>query len=128
MATGYERKYAIRLLNGPDRLPALIQRQRKPRYGAAVQEALMLVWRAANGICSKRPMPFLPELVPILERQGHLNIDPSVRAQLLSMSAATATRVVATSRQRLELEGETVWQVPVLMLPSHCPTVAHADV
>jgi len=97
-ATGYERKYAIRLLNGPVRLPAMIQRQRKPRYGAAAQEALMVVWRAANGICSKRLMPFLPELVPILERHGHLNVDPSVRAQLLSMSAATADRMVRRLR------------------------------
>jgi hypothetical protein len=44
-ATGYERKYAIRLLNSPVRPPLVIQRRRAPRYGAAVQEALMVVWR-----------------------------------------------------------------------------------
>ena len=66
-ATGYERKYAIRLLNGPVRPPLVVHRRRAPRYGVAVQDALMVVWRAANGICSKRLVPFLPELVPILE-------------------------------------------------------------
>jgi hypothetical protein len=66
--TSYERKYAIRLLNSPVRPPLVIQRRRAPQYGGTVQEALMVVWRAANGICSKRLMRFVPELVPILER------------------------------------------------------------
>jgi hypothetical protein len=42
--TRYERKYAIRLLNSPVRPPLVIQRRRAPQYGAAVQEALMVVW------------------------------------------------------------------------------------
>jgi hypothetical protein len=91
--------YAIRLLNSPVRPPRVIQRRRAPQYGAAVQDALMVVWRAANGICSKRLMPFLPELVPILERHGHLSVDDGVRAQLLSMSAATADRMVRRLRE-----------------------------
>ena len=59
----------------------------------------MVVWRAANGICSKRLVPFLPELVPILEGHGHLTLDDEVRAQLLSMSAATADRMVRRLRE-----------------------------
>jgi hypothetical protein len=98
-ATGYERKYAIRLLNSPVRPPLVVQRRRAPRYGAAVQEALMVVWRAANGICSKRLVPFLSELVPILEGHGHLTLDVEVRAQLLSISAATADRMVRRLRE-----------------------------
>jgi hypothetical protein len=98
-ATGYERKYAIRLLNSPVHPSLVIQRRRAPRYGTAVQDALMVVWRAANGICSKRLVPFLPELVPILEGHGHLTLDDEVRAQLLSMSAATADRMVRRLRE-----------------------------
>ncbi len=41
----------------------------------------MVVWRAANGICSKRLVPFLPELVPILERRGHLTLDDADRLE-----------------------------------------------
>jgi hypothetical protein len=59
----------------------------------------MVVWRAANGICSKRLVPFLPELVPILESHGHLTLDDEVRAQVLSMSAATADRMVRRLRE-----------------------------
>ncbi len=64
--TGYERKYAIRLLLGPIRPPAPIRRPRAAQYGPDVQEALSVVWSAANGICAKRLVPFLPELVPTL--------------------------------------------------------------
>ena len=39
-ATGYARKYAIRLLAKPIAPPAPIRRPREPRYGPAVREAL----------------------------------------------------------------------------------------
>ena len=70
--TGYDRKYAIRLLLGPIRPPAPIRRPRAAHYGLDVQAALSVVWSAANGICAKRLVPFLPELIPTLERHGHL--------------------------------------------------------
>src|SRR5215467_6582412 len=44
--TGYERKYAIRLLLGPIRPPEPIRRQRAPQYGVEVQQALAAAWRA----------------------------------------------------------------------------------
>jgi hypothetical protein len=69
--TGYDRKYAIRLLLGPIRPPAPIRRPRAAQYGAEVQAALASAWTAANGICGKRLAPFLPELIPALERHGH---------------------------------------------------------
>src|SRR5215471_14914235 len=62
--TGYERKYAIRLLLGPIRPPEPIRRRRAPRYGAAVQQALTIGYASANAICGKRLVPFLPELIP----------------------------------------------------------------
>ena len=59
-ATGYARKYAIRLLNHPVDLKLAIERPRPPRYGPEVQEALHLAWTAANHICAKRLIPFSP--------------------------------------------------------------------
>src|SRR5512145_2230342 len=66
-ATGYARKYAILLLTRPP-LPAPphIRRPRSPRYGAAVQAALETAWAAANGIGTKRLVPFLPKLLAAL--------------------------------------------------------------
>jgi hypothetical protein len=97
-ATGYARKYAIRRLNHPGVLQVEIERSRTPRYGPEVQEALHLAWLAANRICAKRLVPFLPTLVESLERHGHLQLTPEVRRQLLSISSATADRLLRAHR------------------------------
>lgn len=98
-ATGYARKYAIRLLTSPIIPPPWIRRPRPPTYGPAVREALETAWRAANGICAKRLVPFLPELVPALERHGHLAVTEEVRAHLLALSPATADRLLRAARR-----------------------------
>jgi len=99
-ATGYDRKYAIRLLAKPVTPPGPIRRPRPPRYGAAVREALAVAWAATNYICAKRLVPFLPELITVLETHGHLCLPSDVRSQLLSISPATADRLLHSFRQR----------------------------
>jgi hypothetical protein len=98
-ATGYARKYAIRLLNHPVDLKLIIERPRAPHYGSEVQQALHLTWTAANHICAKRLIPFLPTLVESLERHGHLQLSEECRNQLLSMSPATADRMLRPYRK-----------------------------
>ena len=98
-STGYARKYAIRLLRRPIPPPGPIRRPRAPHYGPAVREALRIAWSASNGICTKRLVPFLPELVPVLERHGHLVLTDEVRALLLTISPATADRLLRPMRQ-----------------------------
>jgi len=98
-ATGYARKYAIRLLAHPVvPPPAAISRPRARHYGPEVAEALAVAWRATNGVCSKRLVPFLPELVSILERHGHPTLSTEVRTQLLALSPATADRLLRPFR------------------------------
>src|SRR5438067_1814193 len=63
-----------------------------------VRLALITVWKAANRICSKRLMPFLPEFVAALERFGHLALPEKVRKRLLTMSPATADRFLYRKR------------------------------
>jgi hypothetical protein len=98
-ATGYARKYAIRLLNHPVDLKLTIERPRLPHYGPEVQQALHLAWTAANHMCAKRLIPFLPMLVESLERHGHLQLSEECRSQLLSMSPATADRILRPYRK-----------------------------
>jgi hypothetical protein len=98
--TGYARKYAIRLLNHPVDIKLTIERPRLPRYGSEVQQALHLTWTAANHICAKRLIPFLPTLVEALERHGHLQLSEECRNQLLSMSPATADRMLRPYRKQ----------------------------
>jgi len=59
-ATGYNRKYAMSLLNHAQDGQSLPERPRPRQYGSDVQHALFLIWNAANRICAKRLIPFLP--------------------------------------------------------------------
>jgi hypothetical protein len=97
-ATGYHRKYAITILNGFDPAsPSPTQRGRRPqnrKYDDDVKEALVVVWEAANRICSKRLVPFLPELVKVLERYDHLQLSADVRERLVAISASTVDRLL----------------------------------
>jgi hypothetical protein len=61
--TGYNRKYAMWLLNHAKVGQSTPQHTRPRHYGPEVQHALFLVWHDANRICAKRLMPFLPTLV-----------------------------------------------------------------
>jgi hypothetical protein len=74
-ATGYERKYAILLLSKKIQLPQ-DERKRKRSGGQIYDEqfvhVLTVVWNTANQICSKRFVPFIPNLVSAMERYGHL--------------------------------------------------------
>jgi hypothetical protein len=97
--TGYERKYAIRLLNHDPKGAARILHPRQPIYGSAVQEALFLAWRTIQYPCAQRLVPFLPKLIPVLERDGHLQLDEERRRQLLTMSIRTAERLLSTQRR-----------------------------
>jgi hypothetical protein len=105
-ATGYARKYAIRLLGQPNiPPPAPITRPRAPTYGPEVVAALAVAWAAANYVCAKRFVPFLPELVASLERHGHLTLSPQVRTQLLTLSPATADRLLRPLREGIRPRG-----------------------
>jgi hypothetical protein len=102
--TGYVRKYARWLLNHAEEVQQTHGRSRLRRYGPDVQHALFLVWNAANRICAKRLIPFLPTLLEALERHEHLHLTEECRSQLLSMSAATADRLLSSQR-KLGLQG-----------------------
>src|SRR5437763_11856687 len=113
-ATGYNRKYAMGLLNHAQVEQSTPQRPRPRRYGPEVQHALFLAWHAANRICAKRLIPFLPTLVESLERHEHLHISEKCRRQLLSMSAATADRLLRSQRT-LALRGLSTTRAGTLL-------------
>jgi hypothetical protein len=98
-ATGYHRTYARWLLNHAEEVQQTLQRPRPRKSGPEVQHALFLVWNAANRICAKRLIPFLPILIESLERHEHLQISEECRRQLLGMSAATADRLLRSQRR-----------------------------
>ncbi len=106
-ATDYERKYATRLLNGAE-TPAVPKiRNSVKQYDDQVRQALISVWCAANQICSKRLVPFIPQLVVAMEEHGHLRLPAGVRAHLLSISPATVDRLLSSERERTRLGTST---------------------
>jgi hypothetical protein len=68
-----------------------------------VREALVVIWEAGDRICGKRLQAVLPTQVEAIERHGHLNLDPSVRARLLSVSASTIDRLLAPMRAQVRI-------------------------
>jgi len=108
-STGYKRKYAIRLLCMRE-IPKVItiKRPRVRYYGKEVEEALIVTWAATNYIASKRLAPFLEELVPALERHGHLKLTDKVRSQLISISPATIDRILRPQKRCDQLRGKSL--------------------
>jgi hypothetical protein len=98
-ATGYARKHAIVALGRESlRDPSVHQDKRRRRYNEPVLQVLTELWEASNAICSKRLVPFIPELLRVMERCGHISPDADVRNSLLSVSASTVDRLLAPQR------------------------------
>ena len=102
----YHRKYALSVLNHPITKGTARKKRVRPRqYVFAVQQALLTCWRAANGICSKRLVPYLPELVRVLEQHGELHLEAQTKVRLLALSPATADRLLQAERTRAKPHG-----------------------
>lgn len=96
LISGYHRKSAIRLLNGAVTNGSQQRRSAPARsvYGAAVQQALIVLWEASDRLCGKRLKALLPQLIPALEKHGHLCLNPALREQLLKVSASSIDRLL----------------------------------
>lgn len=102
LATGYDRKYAIKVLRGRRRQPpSKTARLRRRRYGLAFRNALRVLWEASGYVCSQRLQPFLGDLLPLLERHGQLVVEASTRALLLRASVSTVERNLVELRRGL---------------------------
>jgi len=124
--TGYARKYAIHLLHHVPRERRPFRRRRARKYTPAARAALVTLWRAANGICSKRLVPFLPELIAVLERCGELQLDADTKALVLQMSPATVDRLLRRERQGLRRRGLGTTK-PGTLLKRQVPIRTFAD-
>ena len=67
--TGYVRKYAVWVLNHAEDVLQEADTSRS-RYGPEVQQALVLARETLNRICTKRLIPFLPDIIDTLEQDG----------------------------------------------------------
>lgn len=121
-ASGYSRKHAIYVLS-QTKVKEPTKRNRAAVYGLEEQNALIELWEYANRICSKRLVPFLPDLIDAVSRHGRLILKESVKAKLLSMSPATVDRLLKARRR---CEGQTCTR-PGSLLRKHVPIRTFAD-
>ncbi len=100
--TGYNRKYAIRLLNGPppERVKPHLRRRRSPSYGPAVLSVLARVWEAAGYPWSVRLKALMPLWMPWVRKQFPASAD--VERQLRRISARQIDRRLRARKQRLK--------------------------
>jgi len=106
--TGYHRKYAIRLLNGPlpeKRRPS--QRRRGLTYGQETLGILTAVWEAAAYPWSVRLKALLPMWLPWIRKRFRLR--PEIERQLLHISARQMDRRLQAqkSQKRRRIYGRT---------------------
>jgi hypothetical protein len=116
--TGYHRKAAIRVLNGPAPGAARPAVRRPLRYPPAVVEALRRIWAAAGYPWSVRLKALLPLWLPWARRRWRLR--PRVEQPLLTISPRQMDRRLAPYRRELgkRLYGRTQ---PGPLLKHHIP-------
>ena len=91
-ATGYHRKYAVRVLkNGYPRRKGK-PKGRKAIYRGEVVQVLEQIWEIYGRIYSKRLQPYLPEGIKVLERCDELRLSAETRELLLRISRSTIDR------------------------------------
>lgn len=98
---GYERKYAIKVLNGTRPGPRGERRGgSRPRYGPAEKEVVAEIWKRGDYPCGKRLVAMLPLWLPAYEeRHGALPVE--VRHKLQEISAPTLDRLLTPYRLKI---------------------------
>ena len=103
---GYNRKYAIRLLNGPrpGRYKSHVRRGRGVSYSQEVVALLTAIWEAAGYPWSVRLKALLPLWMPWIRK--HYRVRPEIERQLLRMSTRQMDRRLR-SRRPSDVDGST---------------------
>jgi hypothetical protein len=106
--TGWHRAYARAALR--DALVLKIIKAppgRKQVYGAELMPALVKCWAVLRAPAGRLLAPMLPVLVPLLRRDGELELTGEQAGLLIRMSAATIDRRLAPERAKLMPRGRS---------------------
>ena len=126
--TGYDRRYAARLLRNHGRRVELkpsvslqgdvrtrTERPVRRKYGPEVLRVLEQLWEMMDFICGKRLAPALSRIVPRLRELGELRASKKICQLLLQMSPATIDRLLRPSRQKHQLRGRALTKPGTLL-------------
>ncbi|MGA5466181.1 integrase catalytic domain-containing protein [Mycobacterium sp. NPDC050041] len=125
--TGWHRNHARKALTTALQ-PRLVapRRPRPPKYGPEVIAALTMCWTVLGMPAGKRLAPMLGELLAVLRHFGELSVDEDTAELLVSMSAATIDRRLASKRAKYQLKGRCTTK-PGSLLKSQIPVRTWAD-
>jgi hypothetical protein len=107
--TGLHRKSVVRLLRPGGLVRRPRRRQRGRLYGAAMDDALRVIWESLDFICAERLTPALVETARLLGRHGELRLSVELEQQLGQISVASVqrrlTRLAQDTARRLPRKG-----------------------
>jgi transposase InsO family protein len=119
--TGWHRDHArARLRDAGEIRVVRVRKPRTPIYPPRVISALELCWRVARAPAGKRLAPMLGVLVPLLRRDGELDLTEEEAALLCQMSAATIDRRLKGVKLLVQLRGHSHTK-PGSLLKSQIP-------
>jgi hypothetical protein len=125
--TGWHRNHARKALTAALRPKVVAPRcPQPPKYGPEVIAALTACWTVLGMPAGKRLAPMLGELVAVLRQFGELVIEEDTAALLVSMSAATIDRRLASERAKHRPKGRCTTK-PGSLLKSQIPVRTWAD-
>ena len=123
---GYNRKYAISLLNGI-RSVHCGRRGRPAQYGKKEHTVLERIWLIATRPCSRRLKAMLWSWLPFYEQQ-HGRLDQSIRGNLLRISKNSIDRLLRSSRKRYGTHGRSGTRPGTQLLDQIPIKTSHWDV
>jgi hypothetical protein len=100
--------YSISVLSHPKRFSWKIEKgphRNKPSSYSTVLPHIKELWSISSFSCGKRLVPFLPELIKVLERHKEISLSPGQKKLLLTISSATFDRLLKPERERLTIKG-----------------------
>lgn len=122
-ATGYNRKYAVRLLSAR-RWPAAVKRRQRPRQYQQCLPVIALAWEALDYCCAERLHPRLVLVAEQLARHHMISLTEEVKHQLATISRATVGRRLAAMQKpepRITIQPMGCWvhksEVPIGRYP-----------
>ena len=123
--TGYNRKYALRILNKPETAETLLvikgktvklkplkkrpaNRKEKKIYTDDVIAALRLIWAFFRYKCGKLLVPFMRQQMAYIALWPAFGITPEVREKLMRISPATVDRALKKDQDALKISGKSL--------------------
>jgi hypothetical protein len=134
--TGLHRKSIVRLMKGPSLERQARRQQRGREYGAAVDDALRMIWESLDYVCAERLTPALVATAEQLARHGELAATDDLLEQLGRISTSSVQRrltrlgqdAMRLPRRGPERANKVAREIPMKRIPWDTADPGHFEV